>query len=220
MSYSPQIPPQKSEELLPYLSDEFAKIAESYNDLQDGFLGIDYVEPLRVRPGMIKLFDGTEADPEGTGVQTLYFMNTSGDWKGLSVGADTSAQIQALSSDVATLTSDVANLLSYITNAIGETPYAPLTLQNSWVGTAVYRRFAQGVDLSFNINSGTITDGTVIGNLPAGFRPQFQMQFPIQINSIPTGGVPYVRVGTNGDLSIHAFAAGTLQCSCTMRIPL
>lgn len=91
-----------------------------------------------------------------------------------------------------------------------------LTLQNSWVlfgspyhGTAgstslSYSKDVMGVvRLHGVIKSGTTTNGTIIGNLPAGYRPAFRTFFAV--GQVTSGGVnSYARVdvAANGDVII------------------
>ena len=80
MQYTPAIPPQREEDLLPYLNEEFVRVAQSFNNLEEGYWTINYNMPIRVRPGLIKYFDGVNADPLGTGVEGLYRYGTDGLW--------------------------------------------------------------------------------------------------------------------------------------------
>lgn len=81
--YTPQLLPSKKEDMDAFLSDEFNRIAASYNDLQDGIMGVDYNLPERVKPGMVKVFDGTKANPTGNGLNTLYYYALDNQWHGL-----------------------------------------------------------------------------------------------------------------------------------------
>lgn len=80
MAYNPQVPPQQPEELLPYLSEEFLRVAQSYNALDNGEWMIHYTMPPKVRPGMVKYLDGVGADPLGTGLEGLYRYGTDNAW--------------------------------------------------------------------------------------------------------------------------------------------
>lgn len=80
MAYNPQVPPQQPEELLPYLSEEFLRVAQSYNALDNGEWTIHYTMPPKVRPGMVKYFDGVGANPLGTGLEGLYRYGTDNAW--------------------------------------------------------------------------------------------------------------------------------------------
>lgn len=71
-TYNPLVPPQDPADLLPYLNDEFGRVAKAVVPLQNGEMEISYAIPPKVRPGMVKYFDGVQADPLGTGLEGLY----------------------------------------------------------------------------------------------------------------------------------------------------
>lgn len=76
--YTPRIPPDKTEDLLPYLDDEFLKVAAVLNDSLAGMREIQYKPPARVKPGLVVIADGTEWNP-GSG-EGLYRYNLAGAW--------------------------------------------------------------------------------------------------------------------------------------------
>lgn len=76
--YTPRIPPDKTEDLLPYLDDEFLKVAAVLNDSLAGMRDIQYKTPARVKPGLVVYADGTEWNP-GSG-EGLYRYNLAGSW--------------------------------------------------------------------------------------------------------------------------------------------
>lgn len=78
--YTPQLLPSKKEDMDAFLSDEFNRIAASYNDLQDGIVGVDHSIPPRVKPGMLKIFDGSDADPLGSGKAGVYYFGEDNQW--------------------------------------------------------------------------------------------------------------------------------------------
>jgi hypothetical protein len=78
--YTPSVPPQVAEDLLPFLNEELVRIAQASNNLSAGFWEIAYKLPQRVRPGLIKYFDGVNADPLGLGLEGLYYYNLAGEW--------------------------------------------------------------------------------------------------------------------------------------------
>ncbi len=81
-----------------------------------------------------------------------------------------------------------------------------IALQNSWVTfdtnneTAQYSITATEnmVTIRGLISSGTVTDGTLLGTLPAGFRPEGRLVFP-QVNN---GTINRVDVYANGEIHI------------------
>ena len=81
--YTPQLLPSNKDDMDAFLSDEFNRIAASYNDLQDGIMGVSYTLPDRVKPGMVKIFDGTDANPTGLGLNTLYYHALDNQWHAL-----------------------------------------------------------------------------------------------------------------------------------------
>lgn len=80
MAYNPLVPPQDSELLLEYLNEEHQRIAFEFNNLKEGLWDIAYVMPGRVLPGLIKYFDGVNADPLGTGLEGLYRYGLDNAW--------------------------------------------------------------------------------------------------------------------------------------------
>ncbi len=88
--YNPSVPPQVNEELLPYLSDEFNRVALSVNFLLSGQWELMYKLPVRYKVGWVGCLAGipanpldpndTGSDPLGTGQEGLYRYGTTG-WK-------------------------------------------------------------------------------------------------------------------------------------------
>lgn len=82
MSYNPSIPPQLTDDLLPYLSDEFLRAAQVINDISDGQWEVKYKMPVRYKPGTVIYLSGTgDANPLGTGQEGIYRYNTSKVWE-------------------------------------------------------------------------------------------------------------------------------------------
>lgn len=77
--YNPSVPPQADEDLLPYLSDEFSRVAVAINDVLAGQTGLHYQLPVRLKPGWVGCLSGIPpADPLGTGQEGLYRFGTTG----------------------------------------------------------------------------------------------------------------------------------------------
>lgn len=76
--YAPRIPPEKQEDLLTYLDDEFLKVAAVLNDSISGLHEIKYKTPARVKPGLVVYADGVKWNP-GSG-EGLYRYNLAGNW--------------------------------------------------------------------------------------------------------------------------------------------
>ena len=70
--YNPLLPPQQPEQLTSYLNEEHQRIADAFNDIKEGLWEISYSLPVRYKPGLVKYFDGVNADPLGTGQEGLY----------------------------------------------------------------------------------------------------------------------------------------------------
>jgi len=80
MSYNPQIPPQKPEDLTQFISEEFLRVAQALNNSLDGLYDVRHQVPVRVKPGLVVYLDGTDANPLGTGLEGLYRYSTAGVW--------------------------------------------------------------------------------------------------------------------------------------------
>lgn len=89
------------------------------------------------------------------------------------------------------------------------TTMANLTLLNSWAviatRAAAYRKAIDFVFLELQIVGGTATDGTILANLPAGFRPPRPISIPVasapSTTLSPTVQVPTIAIAINGDIS-------------------
>ncbi len=101
-----------------------------------------------------------------------------------------------------------AGTSGYSSNASLTIPaWSTLTLKNSWIDynssnwtTAGYTKTSAGmIVLKGLVKSGTATAGTVIGTLPAGYRPAERLLF--QTGS--AGAVGRIDIETNGDISIQ-----------------
>lgn len=79
-SYNPQVPPQIPDDLLPYLNDEFGRVSQAINPVLNGEWEILHAVPAKYRPGTVKYFDGTDANPLGTGFEGLYRFGTDLAW--------------------------------------------------------------------------------------------------------------------------------------------
>ena len=79
MQYNPSVPPQLEDNLLPYLSEEFIRVALAINGLLAGQHEIQYQLPIRLKPGWVGYLAGVgDSDPLGTGEEGLYRYGTSG----------------------------------------------------------------------------------------------------------------------------------------------
>lgn len=104
------------------------------------------------------------------------------------------------------------------------------TLQNGWFNDAApnvtcqYRRVAsppQSVQIVGTIKPGTKVDGTVLFNLPAGYRPASTQFFPVATNASVAGGTtPQVQVNTNGDVKCYGCNVGltNIELNCMVSL--
>lgn len=83
--YNPAVPPQMDDDLLPYLSDEFLRVAQAVNNVLIGQWEVNYTLPQRLKPGWVGYLAGKPAsagnsgsDPLGTGQEGLYRFGTTG----------------------------------------------------------------------------------------------------------------------------------------------
>lgn len=93
-----------------------------------------------------------------------------------------------------------------------------LPLANSWVSagfaTPSYSRIGNWVAIKGLVGSGTITTGTVIGTLPAGFRPPDSNRFFIVATDNGTTNAPgFLNINTSGQILIGAVPVGTTHIS-------
>ena len=87
---------------------------------------------------------------------------------------------------------------------LGDTSWITPTFQNGWAqyagwDAAGYRRFKGVVYLKGLIASGTTTNGTVIFNLPAGFRPAGNKHIPVASNAL----FGLINIMSNGDVKVN-----------------
>lgn len=194
--YNPQIPPNRDEDLLPYLNDEFVRVSIPLNDLRDGYWEVEHNIPTKLKPGVVKYFDGTDADPLGTGKEGLYRYGQDNAWH------------------------YVDNVDQVIPPFPTPSSWATLTLENGWTpaGPCVYRNGLDSVQVAFLIGGGTITDGTVLFTLPVGFRPAIVCTNIIWANAAYTSP-PRVLMSTDGTVAIYNVPAGAVALAATLVIP-
>lgn len=88
MQYSPNVPPQMDEDILPYLSEEFLRVAQAMNGVLAGQWEIQHQLPIRLKPGWVGYLAGipkdpddpqdTGSDPLGTGLDGIYRYGATG----------------------------------------------------------------------------------------------------------------------------------------------
>ena len=209
MSYNPQVPPTKSDELLPYLQDEFFKVAQEFNPRLEGEWELMHELPERVRPGMVQYFDGVNADPLGTGQEGLYRYGTDNKWH---------------------WTENVVQIIPEPPEppkppAPG--PWTSFTPAAPWgsAGTNFYRKNPFSVTLILAASEGsTSKSGQVLLYLPVGFRPPATIYFPAAApsfgNMSTLGAFPYVQVNPDGAVIAQGFNKGMLGFFATVEIPI
>lgn len=100
--------------------------------------------------------------------------------------------------------SDIVRLLE-TSNSSGAPSWTSLSLQNSWVTfgapypTAAYTKVSGIVWLRGLIKSGTVSDGTLLFTLPAGYRPGNQILRIVLSNDV----VARVTIESNGEGKIY-----------------
>lgn len=87
--------------------------------------------------------------------------------------------------------------------------YHPIPLQNGWVDydswnyhAGSFTKTSDGVvKLAGLIKNGAVAQGTIIGKLPVGFRPDVSTLFPVMSNGVYGS----VRIDTNGDIVCEGY---------------
>lgn len=200
MAYNPQVPPQQPEELLPYLNEEFLRAARSLNPLENGEWGVSKTLPPKIKPGMVKIFDGVTVDPLGTGKAGIYWVNDANQW--------------------------VYAGESYVPPPDPvPTAWTTITPTNGWTVNTYfgYRRWSYRVDLIVHLTAGTYADPgpVVIGSLPVGFRPPIDCGFPLTTNTLGSiTALPLLRVRANGDIDILNVPPGSNGIRATVQVPI
>lgn len=200
MAYNPQVPPQQPEELLPYLNDEFQRVATSLVPMENGEFKVQHTLPNKIKPGMWKIFDGVDADPLGTGKAGIYWVNEANQW--------------------------VYAGESYVPPPDPTpTAWTTITPTNGWTVNTYfgYRRWSYRVDLIVHLTAGTYADPgpVVIGTLPVGFRPPIDCGFPLTTNTLGSiSALPLLRVRANGDIDILNVPPGSNGIRATVQVPV
>lgn len=95
------------------------------------------------------------------------------------------------------------------------TGWTNLTLQNGWVeysttfSSPQYKKNADDiVSLKGLVKSGTVANGTVIANLPAGFRPKEKLIF----SSVANSHHARIDVASNGNITIEGSGDAAWMC--------
>lgn len=78
--YQHSIPPEDYRQLLEYVERELASVSASIDSLATGEKDVLHSPPIRVFPGLKVIADGTDWDPDGSGLQGEYLYTESGSW--------------------------------------------------------------------------------------------------------------------------------------------
>lgn len=192
--YTPAIPPQVNEDLLPFLNEEFVRVAQAYNNLNSGYWDINYKIPSKVKPGLIKYFDGTNADPLGSGLEGLYFYGLDGLWH--SCGGSGGGAVDSVNGMTGTVVLDYSDVGAEPSIAAGTTSQY-WRGDKSWqdLATAVRAVVLTGID--FSVNAAITATDTVLSAFG-----KLQKQFTDHFGS---GGSNHAAVTT----SVNGFMAAT-----------
>lgn len=170
---------------------------QSHNNLQ----------PYLVTNYIIKTTAGTTAADSQLAVTVAGVKASISNVNDVSITSPTQGQVLAYNTSTGKWTnSDQAN---------SDPVWNDLVLQNGWVSYNLrqvsdeytlpqYTKRGGIVQLKGLIIGGTATSGTVIANLPAGFRPDTVMVF----HAINNDAGREVRVAPNGDVSVWGFSSG------------
>lgn len=199
--YSPQVPPQQPEELLPYLSDEFLRVAQAFNAVDNGEWPISGSIPDKYKAGTVKYFNGTTSNPLGTGKEGPYFYGADGQWHFM------------------------GNVPYVPPPDPVPTAWTAITPTNGWTVSTnfIFRKWSYRVDVVLGLAAGTLAmpGPVVIGSLPVGFRPIIDCSYPLVTNTLgDISGLPRIRVRTNGDIDIFNVPTGVSSIFCTLSVPI
>jgi phage-related tail fiber protein len=92
--------------------------------------------------------------------------------------------------------------------------FTNLPLSNSWVAgaRAAYRKVFDMVQIEVVVTGGVVTDNTVVGTLPSGFRPTQTITIPVVAGPAATPAIgslpPRVLVGTDGTIKCLNIGSG------------
>ena len=84
-----------------------------------------------------------------------------------------------------------------------------------------YRKILSFVEVQIKLSNYNVTNtGKSLGTLPEGYRPYYLFQISVPGTSPSTAYPPFIQIGTNGAISISAYAAcaisGTAQTLFTV----
>lgn len=101
--------------------------------------------------------------------------------------------------------------------SVAATAWSAMTLAGGWTvptnRRAVYRKVLGLIFLEMNIAPGTLTDGTTVTTLPAGYRPPNAVRLLAYSDTPASNKVPSITIGTDGVVQVWNLGTGatTLQ---------
>jgi hypothetical protein len=164
--------------------------------------------------------------PSATNYLISYNTN-GGSWTNTTVSSSTTSYtVSANRGDTVSIkvvATNGAYTSGYGTDASTLPLWTNISLQNSWAyygtpyNTAQFTKTSScRVFLKGLIKSGTATSGTVIGNLPAGFRPLSRLVFQVATSSNTAGRID---VAANGDIAIMAGSNAWISLDTVSFVP-
>jgi hypothetical protein len=128
--------------------------------------------------------------------------------------SDACTEVRLTDVKATTVTDQSSEIVSAVGCSNFVMPKLTLTLQNSWVAynaswqePVYWKSSERKVRIRGSMSSGTTTAGTVVGNVPAGYRPA-KVEGPFAC--FATGGHVSVYVSTNGDIVAQSALNATL----------
>jgi hypothetical protein len=78
--YQHSIPPEDYRQLLEYIERELASVSAAIDSLANGEKDVLHSPPKRVYPGLKAIADGSDWDPDGSGIQGEYLYTENDEW--------------------------------------------------------------------------------------------------------------------------------------------
>lgn len=196
--YAPAIPPVDQDNLLPYLNDEFVRVAQSLNNLDAGLWTINYVLPSKLKPGLVKYFDGTNADPLMTGKEGIYYYGLDSNWHFLGIPGSGTSVVNSVNGQ----TGDV--VLDYSDVGADPAGTAATAITNHEAASDPHPQYALEANLATVATTGAFSDlvgvPTLVRSVVAGSNVTVDNTDPLNpvvSATVPPSGVESVVAGTN-----------------------
>lgn len=128
------------------------------------------------------------------------------------------ASVSIFSDDGADIVVKINGHTAYAISGVAE-GWHNITLQNSWVtdlSTPQYKRLDNGyIVFRGSMKNGTTTDGTVLFNMPVGYRMTGVRAMVKAVSPQATAQVPVLITQTNGDVTIAGIAGANASVDLT-----